>query len=62
MNYTIIQQGDTVQSYIGEFACDKREYVAEIPVEKWAAGSSCFVIEDSSVWMLGVDKEWHELL
>ena len=25
------------------------------------AGSSCFCIENSSVWMLGNDDEWHEI-
>lgn len=25
------------------------------------AGSSCFVIENSSVWMLGNDDVWHEI-
>jgi len=26
-----------------------------------AAGSTCFVIENSSVWMLGNDDVWHEI-
>ncbi len=25
------------------------------------AGSSCIVLEDSSVWMLGNDNIWHEI-
>ena len=25
------------------------------------AGSTCFCIEDSSVWMLGNDDVWHEI-
>lgn len=26
------------------------------------AGSKCFVLEDSSEWMLGADYEWHQVL
>ena len=26
-----------------------------------SAGSTCIVIENSSVWMLGTDKEWHKI-
>ena len=59
-NYTIIQQGDTVQNYILEVACDSRTDVTNLPTN-WASGSTCIVIEDSSVWMLGNDKIWHEL-
>ena len=59
-NYTIIQQGDTVQTYILEIMCDARQDVETLPTH-WASGSSCLVIEDSSVWVLGIDKEWHEL-
>lgn len=61
MNYTIIQQGDTVQTYIMEVMCDNRTDVESLPTN-WSAGSSCLVIEDSSLWMLGNDKKWHEFL
>lgn len=58
--YSIMQQGDTATSYLMEVAVDKREDIEELPT-KWLTGSSCIVIEDSSVWMLGIDGEWHEL-
>lgn len=61
MAYSIIQQGDTVQTYMIEAMCDLRDDVQTLPTS-WASGSSCLVIEDSSVWMLGLDKQWHELL
>lgn len=59
-NYTIIQQGDTVQTYVLEVVVDNRSDVETLP-KTWTPGSSCIAIEDSSAWMLGNDKEWHEL-
>lgn len=40
---------------------DLRNDTEKIPT-RYGVGSSCFVIEDSSLWMLGNDKKWHELL
>lgn len=58
--YNIKQQGDTVQNGIMEFVADTRADINSIPT-KWGMGSTCLVIEDSSVWILGSDKKWHEL-
>ena len=58
--YNIKQQGDTVQNGIMEFIADARADIDTIPVN-WEMGSTCLVIEDSSVWILGSDKKWHEL-
>jgi hypothetical protein len=58
--YNIKQQGDTVQNGIIEFVADTRADIDKIPT-KWGMGSTCLVIEDSSVWILGSDKKWHEL-
>ena len=36
--------------------------IANLPgKEKCAIGSNCFVIENSSVYMLGNDNIWHEI-
>lgn len=43
-----------------EIVADERADVEELPVY-FSAGSTCFVIEDSSVYMLGNDSEQHEL-
>lgn len=43
-----------------EGIADKRTDVETIPTH-YGAGSTCFVIEDSSVYMLGNDAKWHEL-
>jgi hypothetical protein len=62
MAYQITQQGDTVESYLIECVCDKLSDIATLPkLEKWPAGSACLVIENSSVWMLGLDGIWHEI-
>ena len=58
--YNIKQQGDTVQNGIIEFVADTRADIELIP-GKWGMGSTCLVIEDSSVWILGSDKKWHEI-
>lgn len=58
--YNIKQQGDTVQNGIMEAMVDTRADIETLPT-KWLAGSTCLVIEDSSVWILGNDKVWHEL-
>lgn len=48
------------QSYV-EAMADAREDMEDAPTNL-GAGSSCLVIEDSSVWMLGCeDQQWHEL-
>ena len=44
-----------------EAVADKREDMENAP-KYLGPGSSCLVIEDSSVWMLGCeDHEWHEI-
>lgn len=58
--YNIKQQGDTVQNGVIEAVADHRTDIQELP-RKWNVGSTCLVIEDSSVWILGNDKNWHEL-
>lgn len=58
--YSIKQQGDTVQTYVIEAVADTRADIASLPTT-WAVGSTCLVIEDSSVWILGNDLIWYEL-
>lgn len=60
MAFSIIRQGDTDQYNLLSYCCDERDDVKKLPVNS-GIGSSCIVIEDSSVWMLGSDKGWHEL-
>ena len=41
---------------------DKLEDIATLPKSPvCASGSSCLCLENSSVWKLGDDNEWHEI-
>ena len=58
--YKVIANGEDVQQTVVEIIADTRSDINTIP-KTYSAGSSCIVIEDSSVWMLGNDKTWHEI-
>ena len=58
--YNIIRQGDTDQYDLMSYMCDNRIDIKTLPTN-CCAGSTCIVIEDSSVWMLGTDKGWHKI-
>lgn len=58
--YGIKQQGDTVQNGVIEAVADNLADIQTLPT-KWSIGSTCLVIEDSSVWILGSDRIWHKL-
>lgn len=58
--FSIIRQGDSDQYGIVSYCCDSVTDVADLPKED-NVGSTCFVIENSTVYMLGNDKEWHEI-
>ena len=60
MAYSITKQGDSVQNYVLELAADTRADIELLPTD-CQVGSTCIVIADSSVWMLGSDGNWHEL-
>ena len=45
-----------------ELQVDKLEDIATLPKSPaCTSGSTCLCIEDSSVWALGNDNEWHEI-
>ena len=58
MVFYVTQHGDTAYG-ITELVVDKREDIKDIS-KNCSPGSSCMVIEDSSIWMLGSDG-WHEI-
>ena len=60
MAYKIIANGEDVQNSVVEIVVDYRAEIGTLPTE-YSAGSDAIVIEDSSVWMLGNDKTWHEI-
>lgn len=62
----VVAQRGEVEAYVMELIADKVSDVAETLETQYnlktcAAGSTCIVIENSSVWMLGNDGHWHEL-
>ena len=59
---TITKQSGKETVYVTEFVADTLSDIISLPhLESVAAGSSCFVIENSSVYMLGNDNIWHEI-
>lgn len=59
-DYAIIQQGNAVDTYVLSLVVDSKSDVADLPTDI-KTGSTCICLEDSSVWMLGNDKVWHEI-
>lgn len=60
MAYKVIKNSDTTQSNVVEIVADTTADLADLSVD-YGVGSDCIVLEDSSVYMLGNDKVWHEL-
>lgn len=56
----IYKNGDNTQSAVVEIVVDTVADVEELET-KYSPGSTCIVLENSSVYMLGADKTWHEL-
>lgn len=56
----IYKNGDNTQSAVVEIVVNTVEEVEELET-KYSPGSTCIVLENSSVYMLGADKTWHEL-
>ena len=60
MAYKVIRNGDITQSDVVEVIADTLADISDLETN-FGVGSDCIVLEDSSVWMLGNDKVWHEL-
>ena len=58
--YKVIANGEDVQQSVVEIVADTLADINILPVI-YSPGSDCIVLEDSSVWMLGNDKIWHQL-
>lgn len=58
--YKIIKNGDNTSSSVVQLIADQTSDVDLLP-KNVGAGSTCVVIESSSVYMMGNDKEWHKL-
>ena len=60
--YTLSAQSGSATTYLNEYIADTEADVVDLPhIPKCMAGSTCFVIETSAVYMLGNDDIWHEI-
>lgn len=59
-SYSSYQNSDNIAPYYAALIADTTDDVDGLPVE-FAPGSTCIVIEDSSLWILGNDKIWHQI-
>ena len=60
MGFKVTKNGDHSPSTLVELVADKVEDIEHLPIY-FSAGSNCIVLENSSVWMLGTDKVWHQI-
>lgn len=60
MAYKVISNGVNIQSSVVEIVVDTLAELDDVPTD-FGVGSDCIVLENSSVWMLGNDRKWHEL-
>lgn len=60
MAYSSYQNSDNIVPYYQAFVADKIVDIETMPTEI-APGSTCLVIENSSLWILGNDYKWHEI-
>ena len=55
MAYRITSQRGEVEAYVMELVCDTEADVETLPTVNCAAGSSCLVIDTSSVYVLNTE-------
>ena len=59
---SITKQSGKDSTYLTDFVGDTVSDITSLPhLGTVAAGSTCFIIENSSVYMLGNDDIWHEI-
>lgn len=58
---TITKNSDNIASYVMEYVADKDADKDDIPVKSLGAGSTVFVIETGTAYMLNSEKEWVEI-
>lgn len=58
--FKITENGDHINPYKVSITADNLTDIQDLPTD-YEMGSTCLVIEDTSVWMLGGDKEWHKI-
>lgn len=58
--FSVTANGDHVSPNKVEITADLLSDLNDISTT-YDVGSVCIVLQDSSVWMLGNDKTWHEM-
>lgn len=58
INY--ISQGGSTQYNVVELVVDTAAEIVDLPTN-FAPGSTCLIIENSAIYMLGSDFQWHEI-
>ena len=57
----VIKQSGKDTAYVIEYVADKETDLADIDTNDCVQGSTCFVIENSSVYMLDSNKVWQAI-
>jgi hypothetical protein len=60
MGYQLYKNDHGYPGYHSEYIVDKREDMVNVPTN-CEVGSSCIVLEDSSVWILDTEHHWKEI-
>lgn len=60
MAYSVYRNSDHTAAYVNELIADTTADIENLPTD-YTPGSTCIVIEDSSIWILGNDKAWHKI-
>lgn len=58
--FSVTANGDHVSPNKVEITADLLSDIENIPTT-FDVGSTCIVLQDTSVWMLGNDKIWHQI-
>jgi hypothetical protein len=60
MGFRLYKNDNDYPGYHAEYIVDTIDDMQNVPT-KCEVGSSCLVLEDSSVWVLNTEKEWVEI-
>lgn len=56
--YNITQQSGKTSAYVVSLIADYETDVMDLPIDIYAPGSNCFVIETGNVYMLSNARQW----
>lgn len=56
--YFVTKNADRSSAYVTELVADTDADVKDIPVDLYDPGTTCIVIDNSTVYMLNTQKEW----